>query len=258
MGSIACNSERTILALRSHWLVMARTVSLSRHLMLSKTMRAVFVFDPSNVPDRETFTWLASQHQYQNIGIPASIYDAPEFELDAFETYSELRLPNDALNELRDASTSEHPDWVIESLLLASAYVVPMCLQRGAVDEFEQFTEWKALTATHVPEDQVTRHLRIIGHGMQSLFEDTTENALNAFHRSDIHSEIVRRQTVAEEDGTERLWRLLDTDEEGETWIGGYFDVLPALPDAVSTSMDGEAAIGLALVGGLMIDPPYP
>jgi hypothetical protein len=236
---------------------MARTVSLSRHLMLSKTMRAVFVFDPANVPDRTTFTWLAGQHQYQNIGVPTSIYDAPPFDLDQFETYSELRLPNDALNELLEASTTTHPDWVIESLLLASAYVVPMCLQRDAVDEFEQFSEWKALTSTRIPEQQVARHLRIIGHGMQGMFEDTTEHALNAFHRSDVHSEIVRRQALAAEDGTERLWRLLDTDEPRETWIGGYFDVLPALPATVSTGMDGDAAIDLALVGGLMIDPPY-
>lgn len=236
---------------------MARTVSLSRHLMLSKTMRAVFVFDPANVPDRDTFTWLAGQHQYQNIGIPTTIYDAPSFDLEPFETYSELRLPNDALNELRDASTASHPEWVIESLLLASAYVVPMCLQRAAVDEFEQFSEWKALTTTRIPEDQVPRHLRIIGHGMQGMFEDTTEHALNAFHRSDIHGEIVRRQTLAADDGAERLWRLLDTDEARDTWIGGYFDVLPALPASVPTGLSGEAAIGLALIGGLTIDPPY-
>lgn len=236
---------------------MARTVSLSRHLMLSKTMRAVFVFDPTNVPDRDTFTWLADQHQYQNIGIPTSIYEAPTFDLDAFETYSELRLPNDALNELREASTTTHPAWVIESLLLASAYVVPMCLQRTAVTEFEQFSEWKALTTTQIPKEQVSRHLRIIGHGMQGMFEDTTEHALNAYHRSDIHSEMVRRQTLAAEDGTERLWRLLDTDEVRDTWIGGYFDVLPALPGSVQTGLDGEAAIGLGLVGGLTISPPY-
>jgi hypothetical protein len=235
---------------------MARTVSLSRHLMLSKTMRAVFVFDPTNAPKRDTFRWLAEQHQYQNIGIPSSIYDAPAFDLDPFETFSELRLPNDALNELHKTSANGYPSWVIEGLLLASAYVVPMCIQRDADASFEQFSEWRALAPTTVPEAQVNRHLRIIGHGMQGMFEDTTEHALNSFHRSDIHGEIVRRQTLAAEDGAERLWRLLDTDEDGDTWVGGYYDVLPALSEAMPAGLGGEAAIGLALVGGIIIDAP--
>jgi hypothetical protein len=53
-------------------------------------MRAIFVFDPDNPPDREAFTWLAGQHQYQHIGVPASIYQASEIELSEFETFTKL------------------------------------------------------------------------------------------------------------------------------------------------------------------------
>lgn len=236
---------------------MSRTISLARHLMLCKNMRAVFVYDPDDPPDREAFTWLAGQHQYQNIGVPASIFQASRIELDAFETFTKLRLPNDSLNELKTAGAKSHPEWVIESIILGSAYVLPMILDRAALDRFEQFCEWRAETVGAVPKDQIVRHVQIIGYGMQELFEESTEQALNALHRSDLHSEMVRRQSIAAADGTERFWRLLEIDEPKNYWIGGYFDVLPALPADVTTGLGGEAAIGLGLVGGVGIEPPY-
>lgn len=232
-------------------------VPLARHLALSKNVRGLGVYDRDDPPDRPFFTWLSRKHQYRAVGFPPALWDHPSIDISNYETFELLQPPVPRLKELVDGDAIEAPAWVLESLLVASAYVVPLFIHRDATSAFEPFVRWRLETDSGHSEDQVLRHMRILGYGMLDSYASSTESGWNAIDRGEVDGEIQRRETVAAEDGTDRCWRLLGDDSPGDTWVGGYFDVLPAVRSDATGALDPNAAIGLGLVGAFIVDPPY-
>lgn len=236
------------------------TVPLARHLVLSNNVRGLAVYHPDDPPEREVFTWLSRKHQYRKVGFPPSLVDHPGLDLTTYKTFATLEYPRDSLRTLHGSCSDGIPDWVRESVLLASAYVTPLFVHRPALDAFADLAVWPLDTAAPLPEDQVLRHMRIAGYGMLDFYEEATARAWNALQDGALEDERARRERAAATDGRERFWRLLDDDPGGgDEWIGGYFDVLPAVAGAGVDyrELDDTAAIGLGLVGGFAIDPPY-
>lgn len=155
------------------------------------------------------------------------------------------------------ADAVDAPAWALESLLVAAAYVVPLFVHREAARAFEPFARWRLEADAPLPEDQVLRHVRILGYGMLDAFATSTAQGWDALARGDVAGEIDRRAVAAAEDGADRCWRLLEDDHAGDTWVGVYFDVLPAVDPEATERLPPEAAIGLGLVGGLLVVPPY-
>lgn len=237
---------------------MTNNISLPRHLVLSNNVRGLAVYSPDKPPDKEVFTWLSRKHQYRNVGIPHSLMEHPTVDLDSYKTFIEMQLPNDALETLQDAIPDTAPKWVVEALLTASAYIVPLFIHSDALESFAPFTTARLETVGELPEEQVLRHMRILGYGMLDLYEETTESGWNALQQADTHSEIAKRQSVARDDIEDNCWRLLENDASlRNTWVGGYFDILSMVPTSIAPQLDWSAAIGLGLVGGFVINPPY-
>lgn len=232
-------------------------VSLARHLALSKNVRGLGVYDPDAPPERPVFTGLSRKHQYRAVGFPSALWDHPTVDLAEYQTFECLDLPVARLEELVTTAAVDAPAWALESLLVASAYVVPLFVHREAAHAFEPFVRWRLEADATLPEDQILRHVRILGYGMLDSFASSTARAWDALEAGDVAGEIDRREEVAAEDGTDRCWRLLEDENVGDDWVGGYFDVLPAVrPDATET-LTPDGAIGLGLVGGFIVDPPY-
>lgn len=240
--------------------VVTDTVPLARHLVLSNNVRGLAVYHPDIPPEREVFTWLSRKHQYRNVGVPPSLIGHPTVDLTSYKTFTTLEYPVASLETLHSLTSETHPTWVTESIILASAYVTPLFIHQSALDAFSEFSVWQLTVDTSLPEDQVLRHMRIADYGMLDFFEESTANAWHALQENKLTEERERREEKAEADGQERFWRLIDGAKHArDQWVGGYFDILPALPETNTDVPEAgqNAAIGLGLVGGFAISPPY-
>lgn len=232
--------------------------SLPRHLALALNLRGIGVYDPAKPPDRDFFTWLARKHQYRNVGFVPPLMDHPEVDVGGYQTFERAACPVEGLDGLAEASDAG-PAWVVGSLLAASAFVAPLFIHRPALETLEPFSVFEQTSAADLPEDQVMRHVRIAGFGMLDSYEELTASGYEAALEGAIERERAERATFATEDADERFWRL-DEEVTGDAWVGGYFDVLPALePAEVRDDLEAnpDLQVGLGLVGGFAVDPPY-
>lgn len=232
--------------------------SLPRHLALALNVRGIAVYDPENPPDREFFTWLARKHQYRNVGIPPTLMDHPAVGIADYKTFEPTPFPMAGLDSLSGRTDIGEP-WAVESLLAASAYVSPLFVHRPALDAFKPFAIWRLESAPELSEDQVLRHVRIAGYGMLDAYEEMVDSGYEAVLDGTVEAERERRADWATEDGQERFWRLRE-EVSGDTLVGGYYDALPAfVDDQAKTALDTDPnlLVGLGLVGGLAVDPPY-
>lgn len=233
--------------------------TLPRHLALALNIRGIGVYDPTEPPDREFFTWLARKHQYRNVGFPPTLLDHPDVDIEGYQTFEPAAFPLPGLEGFTGRVT-EAPAWVVESLLVSSAFVSPLFIHRPALGAFEPFVIWRLDSAPALPEDQVLRHMRIAGYGLLDFFEAMAASGYEAVLAGNVDDERQSRTETAAEDGAERFWRLRE-EVTGETWVGGYFDALPAFAGDEAAiealNADPDLMVGLGLVGGFAIDPPY-
>lgn len=232
--------------------------SLPRHLALALNLRGIGVYDPAEPPDREFFTWLARKHQYRNVGFVPSLMEHPEVDVAGYQTFEPATGPVAGLDGLAQESDTG-PAWVLGSLLAASAFVAPLFVHRPALEAFEPFSVFEQTSAADLPEDQVMRHVRIAGFGMLDSYEELTASGYEALLEGELDAEREARAAFAAEDADERFWRL-DEEVTGGAWVGGYFDALPAFEEAdVHDELEAnpDLQVGLGLVGGFAVDPPY-
>lgn len=239
---------------------MPATARLPEYVALAKNVRGIFAYDPRNDPPSDLKTWLARIHQYRNVGIPPTIEDQTGLDLSA-KTFERLPYPVAELRDLIDQLSMQHPRWLIESLILSSAYVAPLFVHRSSLSAFEPTAVWQLRTAGSLPEDQIKRHMRIAGYGMLDFHREFTRAAAEAVLSSDIEEEQARREAVCQEDGEKRFWRLLEGDEEmpskGE-WVGGYCDILGLVdPEAMETlQATPNLHVALGVTGVFIVEQP--
>ena len=238
---------------------MTDDTTLPRHLVLAQNLRGIGVYDPDDPPDRDFFTWLARKHQYRNVGYPTALLDHPTVDIDDYQTFEPVAVPMGGESTVR-AGVDEVPNWVVDALLVASAFVSPLFVHRPALSAFEPLTAWECRSATALPEDQVLRHARIAGYGMLDAFETETARGADALRDGTVDAAIRERSAFARDDGEERFWRLRE-EVSGDTWVGGTFDILRAVDDrdALVEMLENQpaATVLFGLVGGIVAEPPY-
>lgn len=231
---------------------MPATAHLSEYVALAKNVRGIFAYDPKNDPPSDLKTWLARIHRYRNVGISPAVEDQTELDLSA-KTFERLPYPVAELQELVDHLSTKYPQWLVESLVLSSAYVAPLFVHRPALSAFEPAAVWQLRVVDTLPEDQIKRHMRIVGYGMLDFHRGFTEAAADAVLNESIEEERGRREAVCQKGGEKRFWRLLDDEGEmpsGGKWVGGYCDILGLLDstavELVQATPDLHVALGVA------------
>lgn len=230
---------------------MAAHARLPEYVALAKNVRGIFAYDPANDPPSGLKTWMARIHQYRNVGIPPTIGRRTDLDLSA-KTFERLPYPVAGLDDLIEHLSGEQPRWLVEALVLSSAYVAPLFVHRPALAAFEPAAVWQLRAARPLPEEQIKRHMRIAGYGMLDFHRAFTQEAAEALQEGSLDAERDRREAACREDGEHRFWRLLEDEEasSGGAWVGGYCDVLglldEAAKDALRTSPDLHVALGVA------------
>lgn len=228
---------------------------LPRYVSLIKNVRGIAVYDPADPPAREFFTWLSRRHQYRNVGIPGRLMEHPTVDVSSYKTFERLASPVPGGDDLVD-DIDKVPPWTAESLLLGSAYAAPLFIDPPALDAFNPAASWELVVGQRPDTDQVLRHTRIAGYGTIDFLQETAENAVHALRHGSVDEGIDDRASLAQEDGTDRFWRLLeDVDDTAEQWVGGYFDPLPLLPEKAHPRVtdNPDLSVYLGLVGGFVV-----
>lgn len=239
---------------------MSSTANLPEYVALAKNVRGIFTFDLSNEPPSELKTWLARIHRYRNVGIPPSIDDGTQLDLSA-KTFERLPYPLEKLGEFVDHLSEHAPRWVVESLVLSSAYVAPLFVHRSALVAFEPAAVWQLRMTGDLPGEQIKRHMRIAGYGMLDFHREVTAAATKAVKNDGLQKEQKRREKICKEDGHERFWRLLDEDDPepslGE-WVGGYCDILGLLDATAMEQLRAapELSVALGVAGVFVVEQP--
>ncbi|MFB6153257.1 MAG: hypothetical protein ABEJ27_03295 [Halodesulfurarchaeum sp.] len=226
-----------------------------------RNIRAVLLFDPADPPPSETWSWLQRKHRYRNVGLAPAV--AEETDPDALpdgETITTLYIPIETVDRIASGAHGSTPPWLAQSIYLASAYVAPILVQPPLLDSLTESSLWKLYPDIELTEEQLLRHLRILGYGMVDFQESMVESGYEAVVEGRIPGERERRQTVTEEDGKDRCWRLFDEDQgepmDDERWVGGYFDTLSLLREddieLLASNPDGSMLLGV--VGGIVLD----
>lgn len=239
---------------------MSSKATLPNYVALAKNVRGIFTFDLANEPPPDLKTWLARIHRYRNVGIPPNIADHTELDLSA-KTFKRLPYPIPELEHLVDRLSEEVPHWVIESLVLSSAYIAPLFVHRPALSAFEPTSVWQLRISERPSEEQIKRHMRIVGYGMLDFHRQFTDAALETIREDRVNEEKERRKTACTEDGHERFWRLIEeappeaTDGE---WVGGYCDILDLLDEGAANAIRNTADLSVALgaVGVFIVEDP--
>lgn len=238
---------------------MTASSSLPRHLALALNLRGIGVYDPDRPPDREFFTWLARKHRYRNVGFVPALLDHPEVDVAGYQTFEPAAGPLEGFEDVADR-TDAGPAWAVRSLLAASAFVAPLFIHRPALGAFEPFAVFRQTAAADLPEDQALRHVRIAGYGMLDAYPRLTASGYASVLQAGVEAERADRVTFAEADAEERFWRL-NEEVAGDAWVGGYFDALSAVEGdeaaVAALEADPDLQVGLGLVGGFTVDPPY-
>lgn len=146
--------------------------------------------------------------------------------------------------------------WLARKHQYRSVGFAPPLLGQPDVDAFAVYRQE---AAADLPEDQVLRHVRIAGYGMLDSYESMTAGGYRALLEGTVDAEHEDRTAFAAEDARERFWRF-EEEASGETWVGGYFDALPAFEGAAvreALESNPDLQVGLGLVGGFVVDPPY-
>lgn len=242
---------------------MTNPPNYPRYLTLAKNIRGLAVYDPTDPPERELFTWLSRKHQYRNVGLPPGLVDHPTVDLTDYKTFKELEYPFAAIREVEESFNDRVESWACQSVLLASSYVIPMFIHSPALAGLEELAVWKLTIPGSLAEDQILRHMRIAGYGMLDFYETLANRGYNAVVETAVDRERRKRRDAAGRDGRDRFWRLLE-DEENDTdphsaqgnWVGGYFDILPSVTDATAGILEThpETVVAFGLGGGFMID----
>ena len=236
---------------------MAASANFPDYVAKIRTIRDVVAFDPDDPPGEVTWSWLERNHRHHNVGIPPALFESDL--LPESDTFVVLSYPTTAIQELIDELSETHPRWVVETLFLGSAYVTPVLIHPSGLGEIQPYTLWDLYPEVEMDEEQLRRHVRILGYGTVDFHGSMVESGYEAVCDRAIPAERERRRRETKADGTDRCWRLFDGEGGSGTadrWVGGYFDALSLLTESAMAMLESrpEASIVLGVVGGLLMD----
>ena len=235
-------------------------VDLPRYVSLLKNLRAVIFLDPTKKFPVEEIKWLRKKYRYRSIGIAQSLLSALNSEIrESFmkKPFEILKFPLPEIEQFVRTVLSvelEIPEYVIESLIIASCYVNALVvLGRESFPVLRRFMAWEMKSTVELPENEVKRNLRIVGYAILDFHDKVIAEAYKTLKeaseiinkekdfrkaRRKLEKLIDKRRKMAEMDGEKRFWRLRQAGKEEERTVIAYLDVVPLISEILIQKRD--------------------
>ena len=235
-------------------------VNLPRYVSLLKNLRAIIFLDPTKKVPVEEIKWLRKKYRYRSIGIAQSLLSALNSEIrESFmkKPFETLKFPLQEIEQFVRTVLSvelEIPEYVIESLILASCYVNALVvLGRESFPVLRRFVAWEMKSTAELPENEVKRNLRIVGYAILDFHDKVIAEAYKTLKetseiinkekdfrkaRRKLEKLIDKRRKMAEMDGEKRFWRLRQAGKEEERTVIAYLDVVPLISEILIQKRD--------------------
>jgi len=235
-------------------------VNLPRYVSLLKNLRAIIFLDPTKKVPVEEVKWLRKKYRYRSIGIAQSLLSALNSEIrESFmkKPFETLKFPLPEIEHFVRTVLNvelEVPEYVIESLILASCYVNALVvLGRGSFSVLRRFVAWEMKSTAELPENEVKRNLRIVGYAILDFHDKVIAEAYKTLKetseiinkekdfrkaRRKLEKLIEKRRKMAEMDGEKRFWRLRQAGKEEERTVIAYLDVVPLISEILIQKID--------------------
>ena len=212
-------------------------VNLPRYVSLLKNLRAIIFLDPTKKVPVEEVKWLRKKYRYRSIGIAQSLLSALNSEIrESFmkKPFEILKFPLPEIEQFVRTVLSvklEIPEYVIESLILASCYVNALVvLGRESFPVLRLFVAWEMKSTAELPENEVKRNLRIVGYAILDFHDKVIAEAYKTLKESS--------EVMAEMDGEKRFWRLRQAGKKEERTVIAYLDVIPLISEILIQKRD--------------------
>lgn len=92
--------------------------------------------------------------------------DHPRVDLEGDKTFEALDYPFSTIHDVDESCNGRLSKWVRQAVLLGSSYVVPLFIHPPDLSSFAGSSVWQLKTLEPVPEEQLLRHMRIAGYGL--------------------------------------------------------------------------------------------
>lgn len=244
------------------------TFDLSRFVSLLKNVRAVAFLDPNASFPMEELKWLSKKYRYRSIGVSKQLLrnlDENMKTVFAKKPYVTLRAPLteiETLTRLVSNYCSSIPNYVFDSIIMASCYVNPLLIiGRESYEILERLAAWTLYSTSELPDVEIKRNTRIIGYAILDFHEKTTAKTYETLHnvmsRLSESEKVVResyeiveeRRRLAQKDGEHRFWRLREEGKIAERVVIVYLDIMPiiaqAIEDVIKTGFKETSAFQL-------------
>jgi hypothetical protein len=230
---------------------MPQTVvfGLARFVSLLKNLRAVAFVDPNaSLPETE-LKWISKKYRYRSIGVSSQLLESlPERLKETFskKPYVTLAAPLAEIETLIGLISQCHPslpDYVFDSIVMASCYVNPLLIiGRESYGVLKELTVWALSSTSELPDIEIKRNTRIIGYAILDFHEKVTVEAYEGLQSAasklpkqgeaalqEVDKIVEERKRLARKDGEKRFWRLREKGEHPERVVIAYVDIMPII-----------------------------
>jgi len=226
-------------------------LNLPIYVSLLKNLRAIAFFNPKSPLPQNEVNWLKRKFKYRNIGISKGFLKAVKPEVKSIFSKQPFRIVEPPIVEINDfieivsELNTKVPDYVVESIILASCYVNPIIVVgRESFQILSQFAVWNLKSTAELPDIEIKRNFRIIGYAILDFHEkvitktykvlkEVAEKVKSGEIADDVTSVIEEildeRRKMAQKDGEKRFWRLRQTGRREERIVIAYLDILPMI-----------------------------
>ena len=200
------------------------SVNLPRYVSLLKNLRAVIFLGPTKKFPVEGIKWLRKKYRYRSIGVAQSLLSALNSEIRESFMKKPFEILKFLLPEIEQFVRTvlsvelEIPEYVIESLILASCYVNALVvLGRESFPVFRRFVAWEMKSIAELPENEVKRNLRIVGYAILGFHDKVIAEAYETLKEV---SEIINKEKGSRKVGR-KLEKLIDKRRKMAEMDGG-------------------------------------
>jgi len=199
----------------------------------------------------EEIEWFKRKYRYRNVGVSESLIMALKAESREFFLKKPFEILKSPLLEIENFTRTileiepEVPEYVVESLVLASCYVNALVvLGRDSLSILNPFIAWAMKSTAEIPEAEVKRNLRIVGYAIMDFHNENTRRAYEILKEiaekirekkdfdetgRELEKLMEERRRLAQKDGEKRFWRLRQAGDEREKIVVAYLDILPLI-----------------------------
>ncbi len=212
--------------------------------------------------DLELISWLKRKYRYRMVGLPTALLSEfpGEKEILSKSPFKTLVYPSVTVRSLVERIVEKvNCSDVVESVVLASCYVTPIVTNCDGLRRLGKFSVYEVLSEKPLPENEIIRHLRIVGYTILDSHEKLCWSAYKKIAKACrdkiggvVNRLLEERRAFAEKD-SKRYWRFKS--EKGKPVII-YLDILKAFNDIEVCDLiqDESLALALGLVPAIKVE----